>query len=71
MKSEEKTSQIEPIEKANYQDNKKVTFGRKVSLTKESVKRYRVTLEYIEVTDEERRIKRGIIENIMKKPIKK
>lgn len=45
--------------------------GRKVTLTKESVKRYRVTVIYVPVSDEEAKIKRAIIETIMKKTSQK
>jgi len=66
MKDEIKPSRNEQTEKTNYQNWKKTPIVRKGTLTKESVKRYRVTINYIEVTDEERKIKRGIIEEIMK-----
>jgi len=40
--------------------------GRKVKLTKDTVKRYRVIIRYIEISDDERKIKRAIIEDILK-----
>ena len=66
MKDEIKPSRNEQTEKTNYQNWMKTPIGRKGTLTKGSVKRYRVTISFIEVTDEERKIKRGIIEDIMK-----
>lgn len=41
--------------------------GRKVVLSKKTGKSYRVTIQYIPVTAEEGKIKRAIIEGIMKK----
>ncbi|QJD96275.1 hypothetical protein HH214_10575 [Mucilaginibacter robiniae] len=40
---------------------------RKVKITKDSVKSYRVTVHYLIVTEEEAHIKKAIIESIMKK----
>ncbi len=40
---------------------------RKAKITKESTKRYRVFVRYIEVGEDERKIKRAIIEDILKK----
>lgn len=41
--------------------------GRKAVLSKKAVKRYKVIVTYIPVTEEVGKIKRAIIENIMKK----
>jgi len=54
-----------------YNGNKGMATGRKVKLTKESVKRYKVTVIYIPVSEEEAKVKRAIIETIMKKPFQK
>lgn len=40
---------------------------RKAVLTKESVKRYQVTVNYRNISDEQAQIKKAIIERIMKK----
>jgi hypothetical protein len=43
----------------------------KIIIPKEPVKRYRVTVHYLPVTEEEAKIKKAIIESIMKKtPLK-
>jgi len=41
--------------------------GRKVIISKKSVQRYRVTVQYIHISGEEGKIKRAIIESIMRK----
>lgn len=40
---------------------------RKAKITKESTKRYRIFVRYVEVGEDERKIKRAIIEDILKK----
>lgn len=45
--------------------------GRKAVLSKKTEKSYRVTVRYIPVTAEEAKIKRAIIESIIKKGSKK
>jgi len=45
--------------------------GRKVTLTKESVKKYRVIVKYIQVTEEESKVKKATIERIMKRNLPK
>jgi hypothetical protein len=44
---------------------------RKVLLSKKTEKTYKVTVTYIQITDEEAKIKRAIIESILKKSYKK
>lgn len=41
-------------------------YNRKVGITKESVNRYRVIVTYVEVAENERKIKRTIIEDVLK-----
>lgn len=41
-------------------------YNRKVRITKESVNRYRVIVTYVEVAVNERKIKRAIIEDVLK-----
>lgn len=43
-----------------------LNYARKVKLTKESVKRYRVIVSYVDVEEDKRKIKRAIIEDILK-----
>jgi len=43
-----------------------LNYARKVKLTKESVKRYRVIVNYVDVEEDKRKIKRAIIEDILK-----
>lgn len=50
---------------------KKTVRGKKVSLSKKAEKIYKVTVIYIQLTDEEIKIKRAIIESILKKGYKK
>ncbi|WP_312379102.1 hypothetical protein [Sphingobacterium sp.] len=50
----------------SVKDEITVTNGRKVKLTKATVKRYRVIVRYVEVSEDERKIKRAIIEDILK-----
>ncbi|MEN5196934.1 hypothetical protein [Sphingobacterium faecium] len=71
MKDEEKKVVFERTEIIEIPNFKSKSRGRKVTLTDESVKRYKVTVRYIEVSDEERKIKRAIIKDIMKKTYKK
>lgn len=47
-------------------ENKNSYYNRKAKVTKESVKRYKVIIKYIEVEDSQRKIKRAIIEDILK-----
>lgn len=68
MKDQSKSPRDGEQRKAKHHGNKGMASGRKVTLTKESVKRYRVTLIYVPVSDEEAKMKRAIIETIMKKP---
>lgn len=43
-----------------------LNYARKAKLTKESVKRYRVIVKYVDIDDDEKKIKRAIIEDILK-----
>jgi hypothetical protein len=60
-------SQKEGKEQAIPSNSKQMTQGRKVVLTRGSTKRHRVVVNYIPVTEEEAKMKRAIIEDIMKK----
>jgi len=52
--------------KTNYPKYKNIQFVRKISLSKESVKRFRVTIGNIEVMANGRKIIYGIFEDIKK-----
>ena|GEM_PF-2941569 len=58
---------IEKKIKIQHPDSNKSTQGRKVSLSKKITKTYKVTVTYIQLTDEEAKMKRAIIESIIKK----
>ncbi|MBS7565582.1 hypothetical protein KHS38_14305 [Mucilaginibacter sp. Bleaf8] len=60
-------SSTEEKDQNNPSTNKKSPKIGKVIVPKEPVKRYRVTVHYLPVTEEEARIKKAIIESIMKK----
>lgn len=70
MKQQSTSPEDGEKKQTQYHGDKGAT-GRKVTLTKESVKRYKVTVIYIPVSEEEAKIKRAIIETIMKKPPQK
>ncbi len=61
----EEEEQLPPL------DGKRINNGRKVTVTKESVKRYKVIVQYVQVTDEEAKIKKATIERIMRKHFSK
>lgn len=71
MKDQSNRPQDGELKQTKRHGNKGMASGRKVTLTKESVKRYRVTVIYVPVSDEEAKIKRAIIETIMKKTSQK
>jgi len=71
MKQQSTSPEDGEKKQTQYYGNKGMATGRKVTLTKESVKRYKVTVIYIPVSEEEAKIKRAIIESIMKKPSQK
>lgn len=52
------------VESKNKDTN--INYNRKAKVTKETVKRYKVIIKYIEVDDSQRKIKRAIIEDILK-----
>lgn len=58
-----------PIDKrkAHRPNHNSSSTVRKAVLTKESVKRYEVTVYYRNISDEQAQIKKAIIERIMKK----
>lgn len=68
--------QIDPSRKEEEEqmsplDSKRINNGRKVTVTKESVKRYKVIVQYVQVTEEEAKIKKATIERIMRKHFSK
>lgn len=71
MKQQSTSPEDGEKQQTQYHGNKGMAIGRKVTLTKESVKRYKVTVIYIPVSEEQAKIKRAIIETIMKKPSQK
>ncbi|TCC94978.1 hypothetical protein [Pedobacter hiemivivus] len=73
MKDKEKSPQIKEVEKIIFIEHpecNRTIQGNKAILSKKSAKRYKVTVRYITVTSEEAKIKRAIIESIMKKGLK-
>jgi len=56
--------------KVEHPECDRVIKYRKAVLSKKTEKTYKVTVTYIEISDEEARIKRAIIENIIKKSYK-
>lgn len=71
MKEQSKSTGKEETRPTKHQEHKALARVRKVTLTEESLKRYKVTVIYVPVSEEEARIKRAIIESIMRKPSKK
>lgn len=71
MKQQSTSPEDGEKKQTQYHGNKWMATGRRVTLTRESVKRYKVTVIYIPVSEEEAKIKRAIIESIMKKPSQK
>jgi len=53
--------------KIEHTDCKIVKKDKKVVLSKKTEKTYRVTVTYVQISDDEARMKRSIIENIIKK----
>ncbi|GEM_PF-4797684 len=64
-------SRKEEEEQMSPLDGKRINNGRKVTVTKESVKRYKVIVQYVQVTEEEAKIKKATIERIMRKHFSK
>ena len=56
--------------KVEHPECKRISKDRKVVLSKKAEKTYKVTVTYIQISDEEARVKRSIIESIIKKGYK-
>lgn len=57
-------------EQIQHAECNRTFYTRKVQLSKKTEKNYTVTVTYIAVSEEEAKIKRAIIESIVKKPHK-
>lgn len=67
MENEEKLSLITNSENSILPTEIRLPYVKSVNVTNDSVKHYKVTVRYLNVTEEEAEIKKAIIESIMRK----